>query len=374
MKASKAYKTASALTAIVTLAGCSNHEDRPFVMACMPEVVFENYDRHWDVLRKETSSFDFSAGGIPLPSPEEMDKRSRETFEGYHSNKSMKPSYEAGYFGQGLLSDNQGQLPKGHQTIAPFSEKSNLLASYDGSDQIVQYSPRGEGDASYLIDPTGTVEMEHYYLDGNGELHPINFQLAALNVGRVSTNRRPLTATHRQIHVGAMIPADAKYVVYKATWHIDNHENHNQDNTFIGFWAHALTDSTRYQPGDYETAKDSRWGFAEYISWMNVRDGGKHIMQPTEGGPGKLAPDVDSNGNVKGGTVPCYGLAGQPVPSDHFMEIGITYKDKNAIFTWGRGSNGGFIGTAKEDLEKLPSNPEDWSDEKSTYNYIRYDL
>lgn len=188
----------------LAIAGCDQYKDRPYVMSCYSETVTTT-DNSRD-LRGYTDEFPFHAGILPLPSPEEMQSR-------VGANRYRMAH---GYFGLRTLTEREGRLPPGNTTVIPITREHGFL--YGWADSTYIYMERGVNGPGLpfenaLISPVGTVEIEHYYIDGEGELQPVNFQLTALYAERTAISETG--KAKRGALLSTFIPADAKYAVYK---------------------------------------------------------------------------------------------------------------------------------------------------------------
>lgn len=336
----------------IALAGCDQYKDRPYVMTCYGETVADA-PRDAD-FRGYTEQFPFHAGGIPLPSPEEMERRVG------HERYSLS----RGYFGLWTLTEEEGRLPPGNTTLTPITrERGHLYGWGDTGNIYVERYPPGTSMRveSGVITPMGSVEIEHYYLDGEGELHPINFQLTALYQARTAI---PETKQGRRgAQLSAFIPADAKYAVYKATWDFSGTEGYENAEMFTGWWAEGFRDKHRFKPIDHDFAQRDSKALSEYA--LRVSNGpGYRWSRP--GFATRSAPPDERSGYTG---MNCYAMSGTPVRFTDFLNLDMeTYRnDHHPAVIIGRPPNNEtsrrmmFVGQDREDLENLPSNPKDWN-------------
>jgi hypothetical protein len=341
-------KSMIAGTLMLTIAGCgSQYDDRPFVMSCNGETVAEQ--PKGTVMTHYTDKFSYNAGGIPLPTPAEMAARIDE-----------KRLAVDGYFGLRFLTSDEGRLPKVNATTIGITDHRQYVASWEGGDDLY-YLERDVNQVwrqyEGLMPPSGKVEVEHYYMGANGDLHPIYFQLTGLYLS--STGAREVIRTTRNAQLGAFIPADAKYAVFKKTWNFNGTEGYENSEPFVSWWATPLVEKFRFRPNDYEKAMENPTALGDYTFWINGgASGGLQRSQfQTHSMPPESAKGYDSVG--------CFAKAGEPFRYSQFLTL-VESKDSNEVGVWVRKPLKNdepttmFVGQQEEDLQHLPSNPNDW--------------
>lgn len=341
------------------VAGCESYDDRPFVMACQNRVVgdyqFGEVDGYY------TDNFPFHAGGIPLPKPDEMLERVGES-------KMKRGAYgtTGGYFSLGGLTKEEGKLPQQHTTKVPLSVSSEHDYAWKDTGLIYELDiSTGLTQGSRVILPSGSLEVEHYYMGADRELHPIQFRLAGLRRG--TTIASGGARQTRIADIASLIPADAKYAVYKMTWDLGGIEKFKDADTFTMWRAEPLTKEYRYRPNDYEASLKNTAGLGEYIKWSKASSA---WQWPGEGARRYLPPKSDLGG-PKGGysTVECFAKVGDPVDPKDYMHLKDRWdwaaEEKVGVYllepTYVDFGAGMYIGQDKSNLDRLPDDPDDFT-------------
>lgn len=346
-----AMKVLSAGVIAMALTGCEQHTDRPFVMSCRGiNVTDAQSSRVSSNLEKYTGDYAYHAGGIPIPTPAEMAKRVSE-----------RRMLQNGYFGLQYLTSDEGRLPKTHVSQLPVANMIGFVGDWKGTGNLLNVQ-NSRGNVSTSVErPIGSVRVEHYYQDEDGELNPIHFNLVALNTMKDTTGNAGRNI--RTTDVAALIPPDAKYAVYKMTWDFRQGENFEGTRTFTGWWAAPLVEEHRYRPNDYEKAQKNPSALGQYVYWLQAKRAEAwpsvdHSLPPE----GRL-------GAAKGySSVDCYARTGSPARTGRLVRPDYdVIKETAGLWVKKPSANGSrsaiYVGQERADLQHLPSDPYDWNGE-----------
>lgn len=336
---------AVAIGTVITLSGCGDDlSDRPYVMTCkILDVPYSSAD-YGDAVKSD-HTFDLYAGGLNLPTNEEIARRGGQ---------------DKSYFTRGFLTDAEGQLDASHIITAPMIDRyGTTVRRVERSGWYeVPKKPR-EGRGHETVTPMGWADIEHYTMNAAGELTPVDFQLIALNAKNHGIGAPPT----RMADIGAKLPADARYAVYKLTIRDVEDDYVDNDKTLTGYWATPLVDKYRWAPKNWEAAQKQPRAFSDYAYMLGNLEGSRpsntYPLQNTRAAERRrdVLPEPGSTTSFDNRTVDCF--AGTHAEFNGFVVLSGKIGERNLVRI-DDPVGMGFVGFEESDLKKLPSSQSDW--------------
>lgn len=331
----KMISTACVIGSALMLVGCGeNLNDRPYVMTCsIEDVPYSAVEE----ARLDDSTFDRFAGGLNLPSNEEITRRG---------------GREELYFRRSHLTVTEGFLEHSPVISAPMIDRRGGVQRIEQTGWYeVQEHPR-EGGGRTTETPMGWVDVQHFTMDASGELTPVDFQLISLWMSET-----------RKADIAAQLPADALYVVYKKTIRDIDHPLVDSNKRITGFWALPLDDRYRWAPEDWEVAQNDPRGFSRYAFWVGNTRGGIGPGAYPHGDDWRaersraFLPVPAKHARFTNLTADCF--AGTHA---HFRQYAAIHRQHGArnLLTLRSPIHGGFVGLEESDLAHLPRDPSKW--------------
>lgn len=328
----------------ITLSGCGDDlDERPYVMTCsILDAPYSAAD--YQDAAKSDHTFDLYAGGLNLPSNEEISQRG---------------GTDKDYFRRGFLTDVEGQLDASHIITAPMIDRHNTLVrriERSGWYEVPE-RPR-DGTGRKPVTPIGWSDIEHYTIDASGELTPVKFQLTTLSIsdqGRGSTTR--------QADIGAKLPSDARYVIYKITMRDIEHDLVDSDKSLTTYWAVPLEDKYRWAPKNWEAAQQQPRAFSDYAYMVGNLNGSlpsnTYPLEDTREAERRrdVLPVPAKHRSMSNRTVDCF--AGTHAQFYSFVDLFAKGGERNLVQI-NNPMGYSFVGFEESDLQLLPSNPDDW--------------
>lgn len=334
----------AALGTSILLSGCGEDlSERPFVMTCKIEDRPYNAASYSDAAQSD-DTFDLQAGGLNLPNNAELERRGGK---------------RVSYFQRGFLTDQEGELDSaGVVTLPMIDRSSGQVLRMERSGWYEVNIPQREGRGRMSVAPIGWVDIEHFTLNASGELTPVNFQLTSLGItdqGRSSSTR--------QADIGAKLPADARYSVYKYT--VRNVESNyvDADRSLTTYWVVPLEEKHRWTPMDWDFSQQQPKAFADYAYMVGNLSGSRpsntYPLEDTREAQQRrnVLPERVSNRNIASRSVPC--LAGTHANFRDYVSLLGKIGAHNVVEVV-EYSGMWFVGFDESDLQGLPANPKDW--------------
>ncbi|UYG00215.1 hypothetical protein [Halomonas sp. GD1P12] len=347
---------ALAMGLAIGLSGCGEDlSDRPYVMSCTIKDQPYSARNEGDAARSD-HTFDLYSGGLNLPDNDEITRRGGRSGD---------------YFYRGVLTDEEGALQSNRVLTQPIINRSGLMFRLERSGQLLAPADRqrGERGPRVAMNPEGWADIEHFTLNTNGELTPVEFQLTSLQ-----TENQGRTERKRHANIGARLPHDARYVIVKYTFRDIASTWVDSDKTLETWWAYPLYERHRWAPKDWEEAQRRPDAFSHYVQFISRYNQGMGAHYPAVDRHDRdnlraLYPEPVSVGRFEQRGAPC--LAGTHANFRNYVSLFGNIGEHNTVVL-NETAGFRFVGYDEADALALPDSLRDYEPdvERNKYNEI----
>lgn len=315
--------TVISLGMVLSLSACGEDlTDRPYVMACTGTTY------------KYTGEANYYQKRFDLPNWKEV-------LQGARASDTADPGFLA--YSEGLSGNTSRILLSG-------TERSIVESNAE-----VHHSTTFRKDVS-TQPASGLVEVEHYYLTGDGELHEVkDFFTASGEYGAASEG--PYEAYQRTI--ATTLPSDATYAVYRIkghNWSSSNRDANGEPKITrrgqTGYWVAPLQESERWQPVDAEDGLPPNRNLKPYVEDKIGKELFDTMATPTDVSNRRAHEDVDFT--------QCFARPGSTMKFSAFYEPARRNDEGRYIAKDQVEDMGVYFVGDKEDVLSLPQDPSDF--------------